>query len=51
LLKNLKNETLLTIAIDITGEHEKIVTQSVKAWKTVEYKIPKLPAVFLFLSA
>lgn len=51
MLKNLRNETLLTIAIDITGEQEKISTQSVKAWKAIEYNIPKLPAVFLFLSS
>lgn len=50
LLGNLKNETSLCIAIDITGVEEKIRTFSVKKWKGVTYDMPKAPAVFLFLS-
>jgi len=50
LLKNLKNETALCIATDITGTEERIRTFSVKKWKGVTYDMPKAPAVFLFLS-
>ena len=50
LLKNLKNETTLCIAIDITGVEEKIRTFSVKKSKGITYEMPKAPAVFLFLS-
>jgi 16S rRNA (cytidine1402-2'-O)-methyltransferase len=50
LIRNLKNETLLTIALDITGEQEKIQTLPVQQWQTNQFKLPKVPAVFLFLS-
>ena len=50
LLKNLKNETLLCIAVDITGMGQRINTYAVKKWKSFAYEMPKMPAVFLFLS-
>ena len=50
LVTTLKNETLLTIALDVTGKGEKINTFPVKQWKTIDYDMPKSPAVFLFLS-
>ena len=50
LLKNLKNETTLCIATDITGIEEKIQTLTVKSWKQVTFDMPKAPTVFLFLS-
>lgn len=50
LFNTLKNETLLTIALDITGKGEKINTFPIKQWKTTKYDMPKAPAVFLFLS-
>lgn len=51
LLKNLRGETKLCIAIDLTGEHELIETLSVKEWKLKAIDLPKLPAIFLFLAA
>jgi 16S rRNA (cytidine1402-2'-O)-methyltransferase len=50
LLKNLKNETLLCIALDVTGMEERINTYEVRRWKSLPYDMPKMPAVFLFLS-
>lgn len=51
LLRNLKAETKLCIAIDLTGEHEQIKTLPVKEWKLKTIDLPKLPAIFLFLAA
>jgi 16S rRNA (cytidine1402-2'-O)-methyltransferase len=50
LLKNLSDSTLLTRAVDITGQQEEIKTLPVKAWKSIPGNLPKLPAVFLFLA-
>src|SRR5688572_4177338 len=50
LVKNLKNETALCIATDITGIEENIRTLTVKSWKQVVIDMPKAPTVFLFLS-
>ncbi len=50
LLKALHEDTLLCIAIDITGKDESIVTKPVKAWKKEIPEFPKSPAVFLFLA-
>jgi 16S rRNA (cytidine1402-2'-O)-methyltransferase len=50
LLRNLSDSTLLTRAIDITGQAEEIKTLPVKAWKPIQANLPKLPAVFLFLA-
>ena len=50
LLTNLKNETNLCIALDMTGTEERIRTFSVKKWKSITFDMPKAPAVFLFLS-
>jgi 16S rRNA (cytidine1402-2'-O)-methyltransferase len=50
LLKALHEDTLLCIAIDITGKDESIVTKPVKAWKKEVPEFPKSPAVFLFLA-
>jgi 16S rRNA (cytidine1402-2'-O)-methyltransferase len=49
-LKNLHSETRLTVAIDLTGQHEFIRTLSVSQWKTLKENWPKTPAIFLFLS-
>jgi 16S rRNA (cytidine1402-2'-O)-methyltransferase len=48
LLKSLHDETLLCIAVNITGDQEMIKTQTVKAWKSTEITLPKEPALFLF---
>ncbi len=50
LVKNLKNETLLSIAVEITGPNEAIKTFPIKKWKSIVHELPKEPAVFLFLS-
>jgi 16S rRNA (cytidine1402-2'-O)-methyltransferase len=51
LLKNLHDDTMLCLAVNITGETEMIKTQSVKAWKSNDITLPREPALFLFLSA
>jgi 16S rRNA (cytidine1402-2'-O)-methyltransferase len=50
LLKALHEDTLLCIAVDITGIDESIVTKPVKVWRKDKPEIPKSPAVFLFLA-
>ncbi|MEI9919493.1 MAG: SAM-dependent methyltransferase [Bacteroidota bacterium] len=50
MLKTLQKTTLLTVAIDITGKHESIRTQSVANWQSMRSQWPKEPAVFLFLA-
>jgi 16S rRNA (cytidine1402-2'-O)-methyltransferase len=50
LLKNLQDNTLLCIAVDITGKDEQIKTFPVKKWKTMKTEFPKSPAVFMFLA-
>jgi 16S rRNA (cytidine1402-2'-O)-methyltransferase len=50
LIQNLKPTSLLTIAIDITGPQENILTKSVQEWKSKTIELPKSPAVFLFLA-
>lgn len=50
LLNHLKASTLLTIAIDITGDQERIETKPVAAWRASKPSLGKLPAVFCFLA-
>lgn len=50
LLKALHEQTLLCIAIDVTGKDESIITKPIKAWRTSLPELPKTPAVFLFLA-
>jgi 16S rRNA (cytidine1402-2'-O)-methyltransferase len=50
LMKHLKNDTLLSIAQDVTGQQESIRTYPIKKWKTIGINMPKIPAVFMFLS-
>ena len=42
-----RSSTMLTIAADITGENEYILTQTVQQWKTKLPELHKIPAVFL----
>jgi 16S rRNA (cytidine1402-2'-O)-methyltransferase len=49
LLNSLKNETQLSIALDVTGVHEFIQTKSVGQWKKNKPALLKEPAVFSFL--
>lgn len=52
LLKNLRNDTLLCVAVDITNHEaeigESIKTKSVSQWKKEGYLVVKLPTIFLF---
>lgn len=49
LLNNLSGDTLLCVASDITSPTvESIITKPVKKWKSNEFKIPKVPTIFLF---
>jgi 16S rRNA (cytidine1402-2'-O)-methyltransferase len=50
MLKSLQKNTLLTVAIDITGKEESIRTQTIGQWLLVKTMWPKQPAVFLFLA-
>ncbi len=50
LIRTLQPETLLCVAIDITGEKEFISTSPVRSWRTKSFELPKTPAVFLFLA-
>jgi len=50
LLQALHDDTLLCIAVNVTGDNEFINTQSVKAWKKATPHLPKEPALFLFLA-
>ncbi|MDH4092639.1 MAG: SAM-dependent methyltransferase [Cyclobacteriaceae bacterium] len=50
LIGSLQQETLLCVAVDITGKSEYIKTHTVRKWKMIKKKLPKAPAVFLFLS-
>jgi 16S rRNA (cytidine1402-2'-O)-methyltransferase len=50
LIKALSPETLLCIAVDITGLQESIQTFPVREWKQRLKELPKVPVVFLFLA-
>jgi 16S rRNA (cytidine1402-2'-O)-methyltransferase len=50
LLQTLHENTNLTIAVDVTGAHESIITRHVSAWRLSKPDLPKTPAVFLFLA-
>jgi 16S rRNA (cytidine1402-2'-O)-methyltransferase len=50
LVQQLMPETLLCVAIDITGENEFIRTDLVRNWRAQTIELPKNPAVFLFLA-
>ena len=48
--KALHPDTLLTVAIDITGKNESIKTKKISHWKGEKNTWAKNPAVFLFLA-
>jgi len=50
LLKNLHDDTLLCIAVNVTGTSETIRTQTIKDWKQNNISLQREPALFLFLS-
>jgi len=51
LVKSLRPDTRLCIAINLTSPREKIICQSVGQWKKQPVTFEKEPAVFLFLAA
>lgn len=51
LLNNLKGDTLLCVAADVTSpNNESIVTKTVKTWKDRIPELEKVPTIFLFYS-
>jgi 16S rRNA (cytidine1402-2'-O)-methyltransferase len=48
LVNTLKADTLLSIALEITGTNEFIQTKPVKEWKASKPTLPKEPAIFSF---
>jgi 16S rRNA (cytidine1402-2'-O)-methyltransferase len=49
-VKSLHPDTLLTIALDVTGTSEYVKTRKAVDWRKETPSWPKLPAVFLFLA-
>ena len=50
LIGTLHDETLLCVALEITGQSEEIKTYSIRKWKTLKKELQRAPAVFLFLA-
>ena len=48
ILKTCRPDTLLSIAADISGSNEKILTQPVSKWQKTDIEIHKIPAIFSF---
>lgn len=46
LLKTCNPNTYLSVASDIFGKNEKIITASIKKWKTLKHDFHKIPTVF-----
>ncbi len=49
LINSLKPDTLLSIAVELTGDGENIQTKSIQEWKIAKPSLPKEPAVFSFM--
>jgi len=47
LLNNLPHDFSLCVAMDITGQDEKIKTKKVRDWKKIKFELAKLPTIFL----
>ena len=50
LLNSLKPTSILSIALDLTGQSQFIQTKTVKDWKLNKPSLPKEPAIFSFLA-
>ena len=51
LVANLRNETDLCVAANLTGSTESIITMTVSQWRKRQLLMEKIPSVFLFLAA
>ena len=50
LLTSLKPTSILSIALDLTGQNQFIQTKTVKEWKVNKPSLPKEPAIFSFIA-
>ncbi len=50
LLRHLRPDTILCVAVGLTSSQEKIISKSVKDWRGAKIELPKCPAIFLFLA-
>ncbi|MFK7953485.1 MAG: SAM-dependent methyltransferase [Ekhidna sp.] len=48
IIKHCNPETLLSIASDISGEKEFILTQTIRKWQKTDIQIHKMPTIFSF---
>ncbi|WP_425389513.1 SAM-dependent methyltransferase [Ekhidna sp.] len=48
ILKTCRPDTLLSIAADISGDKEKILTAPISKWQKTDIQIHKIPAIFSF---
>ncbi|WP_424962611.1 SAM-dependent methyltransferase [Ekhidna sp.] len=48
ILKACRPDTLMSIAADISGSNEKILTQPISKWQKTDIQIHKIPAIFSF---
>jgi 16S rRNA (cytidine1402-2'-O)-methyltransferase len=51
LVKTLKPDTRLCVALNLTGSEEKVISQPISQWRKNPVSVDKDPAVFLFLAA
>lgn len=50
LLKTAADQTMLCIAVDLTGKNEWVKTKTVKQWRNENTEIHKRPAIFLLMA-
>ncbi|HPW65913.1 MAG TPA: SAM-dependent methyltransferase [Salinivirgaceae bacterium] len=50
LIKICSSQTLLTVAVDLTGREQILETKSIQAWKSSKIVFPKKPAIFVLLA-
>jgi len=50
LVQTLRDDTLLSVAVDLTSDNEFILTSTVASWKGRQKKLGKVPAVFTLLA-
>lgn len=50
LAESLPGDMLLSVAVDLTGPTERVVTQTCQRWRRATYDYDKVPAIFLLFS-